>query len=584
MRNATLLSSVLGLCAFVPIAAADRPRTHFQDDFAAGPATGWRWLREHADFWRLRDGALEIRVEPGVADTVRNALVRPAPDRSRGAFAAEVTVTNLSPPTTQYEQAGITWYVDGKPAVKLVKELIDGKLYIIPGKVPLDAQTVQLRLVVTADSYTAQFRPDGRGEFVTAGTGALPPAKGDEVSIQCYNGPADAEHWIRFDDFRITELTAASHGVEEAGGSAGADMPADWRGTPVGPDGGLQYDPRGSQSYGTRITPGVSGGFTEIVRQESELPARARVVTTGRRYQLECITEAYAVTLPAASQPDDAARAAAQFRAERVGQDTVLLNWAAPQPPGDPAFAHIAVGWNEPVAYRVRAMPASAGGCVNSYTVVFGLCEGHHTRAGQRPLELRIEGRTRRTVDPIAEHGRNVPAAYAFDAKDENGDGWIEIAAAPVPGAPDQNAILNVLWVFSGAAESGLPLLEVIAGKHNAAAWAFVPCGEGLPPAPRDDVLKLTLRAPAGVEIVAVPTLTIETGSPVEAEPKQELVRITGRTAVVCPEPIVRVDRYPGRTVLVFRDRRIPAGGETALIFGVHRGAGEYAGPTAGRQ
>ena len=33
------------------------------------------------------------------------------------------------------------------------------------------------------------------------------PAPGkDEISIQCYNGPADAEHWIRFDDFRITPL------------------------------------------------------------------------------------------------------------------------------------------------------------------------------------------------------------------------------------------------------------------------------------------------------------------------------------------------------------------------------------------
>jgi hypothetical protein len=28
----------------------------------------------------------------------------------------------------------------------------------------------------------------------------------DEVSIQCYNGPPEAEHWIRFDDFRIVAV------------------------------------------------------------------------------------------------------------------------------------------------------------------------------------------------------------------------------------------------------------------------------------------------------------------------------------------------------------------------------------------
>ena len=109
----------------------------------------------------------------GKANTVKNALVRKAPDRSQGTFAIEVTVTNTTKPTTQWEQAGITWYTGGKPVFKLVKELIDGDLYIIPGKKPMKAQTVQLRLIVTADSWTAQYRPEGKGEFQTAAAGKL---------------------------------------------------------------------------------------------------------------------------------------------------------------------------------------------------------------------------------------------------------------------------------------------------------------------------------------------------------------------------------------------------------------------------
>ena len=177
-----------------------------EDCFEGKLGQGWRWLRENRKNWRLRDGALEIWVEPGVAPTVKNALVRKAPDRAQGRFAIEVTVTNTTRPTRQFEQAGITWYHGGKPVFKLVKELIDGELFIIPGRKPMSSKSVQLRLIVTADSWTAQYRPDGKGKFLTAAEGKLPPPGRDEVSIQCYNGPPDAEHWIRFDDFRILKL------------------------------------------------------------------------------------------------------------------------------------------------------------------------------------------------------------------------------------------------------------------------------------------------------------------------------------------------------------------------------------------
>jgi len=95
---------------------------------------------------------------------------------------------------------------DGKPVFKLVKELVDGKLIIIPGRKPMSSETVQLRLIVTSGDFIAQFRPNAEGEFQTATTGTLPAPANDQVSIQCYNGPANAEHWIRFDDFRVSRL------------------------------------------------------------------------------------------------------------------------------------------------------------------------------------------------------------------------------------------------------------------------------------------------------------------------------------------------------------------------------------------
>ncbi len=199
--NTALLA--LALAAWLPAA---EPRVVFEDRFEGKLADGWTWLREDPKTWRLKDGALEIRVEPGRALTAKNVLLYPAPDRMARRYAIEVTITFTTPPSNQFEQAGITWYHDGNPAFKLVHELIDGKTHIIPGRKLTETQTMQLRLTVDSVGYRAQYRPDGRGPFLHVADGSLPPPGRDQVSIQCYNGPADAEHWIRFDDFRILEM------------------------------------------------------------------------------------------------------------------------------------------------------------------------------------------------------------------------------------------------------------------------------------------------------------------------------------------------------------------------------------------
>lgn len=199
-------SILMATCLLLPLVAAAEETVIFEDRFDGKLADGWTWLREAPKAWRIADNALEIRVQPGTAGDVRNALLRPAPDRSAGKIAVEVTITFNADPTNQYEQAGITWYRDGKPAFKLVHELIDKKLYVVPGKKPAPQKTVQLRLLLEGEQFTAQFRPDAKGDFQTAATGKLPAGKKDQVSIQCYNGPKDADHWIRFDDFRIVRV------------------------------------------------------------------------------------------------------------------------------------------------------------------------------------------------------------------------------------------------------------------------------------------------------------------------------------------------------------------------------------------
>jgi hypothetical protein len=178
----------------------------FEDSMKGRLGSGWHWLRENPASWRNSPQGLEIRVEPGLAQTVKNALVRPAPDRASGKYAIEVTVEFTAAPIKQYEQAGLTWYQGDKPAFKLVHELIDGKTYIIPGKKPAPGSVVQLRLIVTKDHYIAQFRPESTGQYQTAAEGKLLPGADEKISIQCYNGPPDADHWMRFSNFGINKI------------------------------------------------------------------------------------------------------------------------------------------------------------------------------------------------------------------------------------------------------------------------------------------------------------------------------------------------------------------------------------------
>ncbi len=175
----------------------------FEDSFQDELGPGWTWLREQPARWCVRDGALEIRVRPGLADTVENALLREMPKMGDLRYAIEVKVTNLSKPSQQYEQAGLTWYCDGKPVFKLVKELVDGTVVIIPGKKPIDGDSVHLRLEVQGRHFKALYKMDADQPFQEAGQGEFPHADKVQISLQCYNGPDQEEHWMRFDDFRI---------------------------------------------------------------------------------------------------------------------------------------------------------------------------------------------------------------------------------------------------------------------------------------------------------------------------------------------------------------------------------------------
>lgn len=203
MKSATILLMTGILLSMSTYAESDP--VIFEDNFEGKLADEWTWLRENEEDWRLTEEGLEIRPRPGDANSVQNALLLSLPELDKEDLLIEVTVAFTTELTQQYEQAGITWYADGAPAFKLVHERIDEEYFIIPGKVSAPEMTVHLHLELRGNRYVAKFRQDGEKEFRIAAEGELKRGKKNQVSLQCYHGPEQGDHWMRFSNFKITK-------------------------------------------------------------------------------------------------------------------------------------------------------------------------------------------------------------------------------------------------------------------------------------------------------------------------------------------------------------------------------------------
>jgi len=199
-------------------ATAGEPDVIFQDDFKGKLADGWTWVREDPKAWRVTEDGLEVRLQPGNmwggANNAKNVLVRPVPDPAKQPLEVSVTVSNK--PTEQYEQVDLVWYYDDSHQIKIGQEQVDKVLCLVMGreekdqtrtiaKIPIEALRLEVRFLVSGDSLKGQYRPAGEKEWKDAG-GCTLPVKGEpKISLQVYQGPANAERWGTFTAFKIVK-------------------------------------------------------------------------------------------------------------------------------------------------------------------------------------------------------------------------------------------------------------------------------------------------------------------------------------------------------------------------------------------
>ena len=192
----------------LPLFVHAQERTIFEEPFDEKLKDGWSWLREVPGDWRLGDKALEIKMEPmPEGNRVRNILYRNPPKKEEGPFTVSVEVDVLQPYSNQYQQAGLYWMQGNELRHKFVMEMIDGELYVFPGKLPIESEHVVLRWRVDDTKIIAEYQPKATGEFRKAYEFTLPSRNDetDRIALQCWHGPANTESWTKFMNFKFTK-------------------------------------------------------------------------------------------------------------------------------------------------------------------------------------------------------------------------------------------------------------------------------------------------------------------------------------------------------------------------------------------
>lgn len=281
--------------------------------------------------------------------------------------------------------------------------------------------------------------------------------------------------------------------------------PGDWHKPMASERGALLYD-FGPGPYVQGLTVvelGAEGTPLEFVAQDFAAGPRVPVIRSRLRRgadEVEITTLSLVPAAPAVSEGR-----AAQY--ERLDGISGVPYWAQPAEGVSPEFRHVAWGNNRPIAYRVR-VPAGA-----AKRLMLGFCESYKKYLFQRTAVMEVEGAATQSVDLALNAPHHTPQVFLFDARDEDGDGWINVRVF-APQGQDPNATLATIAVY--AAGTALSRDELIAGSLAARdrAELRIACGTEMSRQPARAEL-VHARYPASL----APSLVIKTRRPLAAGP-----------------------------------------------------------------
>lgn len=213
------------LASFTMPTAALAEELLFEDSFDGSVSPRWQPVGLKADDYRIKDGALEMRVQPGQRTADTPMLMVLLPFNTSQTVTASVEVTPLDRFTEPDESAGIFLTDADSREFGGEKRNLNGHLVFSPGLDefigepgqegdpqqyalkfwPANEDSGSLRIIVRGHYGHFQVGPSSKGKYLNFFHSALrknEPQRG--FCLSASGGPTDKAHWVRFDNFRVT--------------------------------------------------------------------------------------------------------------------------------------------------------------------------------------------------------------------------------------------------------------------------------------------------------------------------------------------------------------------------------------------
>ena len=197
----------------------------FEDTFDNGLSPTWTIVGLKKDDYRVKDGGLEMRVQPGRPTEDTPMLKVLLPFETSETVSASVELTLLDSFTEPCESAGLFLIDESSREFGAEKMYLNGHLVFSPSQVeyigkdgsegdpqqyalkfwPANDACGALKIIVRDDYGFLQVGPSKDGEYLNFFHSALRPKEPKRgFCLSASGGPTDASHWVRFDNFRVT--------------------------------------------------------------------------------------------------------------------------------------------------------------------------------------------------------------------------------------------------------------------------------------------------------------------------------------------------------------------------------------------
>lgn len=221
-RITPLIFVVIQVVATVQAGSADE--VLFEDTFDSGLSPKWNVVGLKEDAYRVKDGGLEMRVHPGIANEETPMLMVLLPFETSESVTASVDLTLLDRFTEPTEAAGLFLTDEDSREFGAEKMNLNGHLVFSPGEVefigkegtegdpqqyalkfwPANNELGALRIIVSGNYGHFQAGPSKDGKYHNFFHSALRPNEPKRgFALSASGGPTDKEHWVRFDNFRV---------------------------------------------------------------------------------------------------------------------------------------------------------------------------------------------------------------------------------------------------------------------------------------------------------------------------------------------------------------------------------------------